>query len=292
LPEELSPLVRDMPPEAERSIESVAAYLKLNAPSSLERLKAAHDYVADRVAYDAESYFAGRYPPQDARTVFETRKSVCAGYANLLTAIGRAAELDVRYVVGDGRPAGSDLSGESHAWNAAQLDGRWYLIDATWDSGAVGQRFEKNYRTAYFLTPPAVFALSHFPDEAKWQLLERPLSRGDFLRQPALSPLFFATGLELVAPDRSQVDVSGTLEIQLKSSRGAFLLANVRQGRGQGEVLLGTPRVERCQVDGGAAPRVRCQFGHPGRYDVQLFVNPHSETGTYDFAGQIKVNAN
>jgi transglutaminase/protease-like cytokinesis protein 3 len=283
--QKLDPTVVDMPASAEASIQTVAAYISERAPVPLARLKAVHDWVADRVAYDAESYLAGRYPPQDARTVFETRLSVCAGYANLFEAVARAAGLDVQYIVGDARTQGNDLSGQGHAWNAARIDGRWYLLDTTWDSGVLkGSRFEKRYSTEYFLTPPRIFSLDHLPDNAKWQLLETPLTRGEFLRQPALSPRFFANGLELLSPDRSQVDVRGSLEISLKNPQNVFLIATYETRDGHGER-------EDCDIHNGPAPRVSCRFSQPGRYDVKLFSN-RQPTGRFNFIGQLQANAN
>ena len=285
LPTERDPVVVDMPAAAESSITAVADYISARVPAPLPRLKALHDWVADRVAYDAASYLAHAYPPQDAEAVFATRSSVCAGYANLLEALGRAAGLEVVFVPGDARAKGSDLSGEGHAWNAAKIAGRWYLIDATWDSGVLsGSHFERRYSTAYFLTPPRIFNIDHFPDDAKWQLVDKPLSRGEFLRQPALTPLFFASGLELLAPDRSQVDVQGKLDILLRNPQNVFMTARYEEPGSSREP-------ERCHVADGPSPSISCNFSRPGRYDVMLFTN-RSRSGIFDFAGQLQVNAN
>jgi transglutaminase-like putative cysteine protease len=282
---ELDPTIVNMPKSAEASIQTVAAYVSERVPAPFARLKAVHDWVADRISYDAQSYLAGRFPPQDAETVFTTRVSVCAGYASLFEALARAAGLDVRYIVGDARTRGNDLSGQGHAWNAARIEGKWYLLDATWDSGFLnGSHFEKRYSTAYFLTPPRVFDLDHLPDDARWQLLETPLTRGEFLRQPALSPLFFASGLELLSPDRSQVDVQGSLEISLRNPQDVFLLATYETRDGHSEP-------QDCGIENGRTPHISCRFPRSGSYDVKLFSN-RDVSGTFDFVGQLQANAN
>ena len=56
------------------------------------------------------------------------------------------------------------------------------------DGTVNGTTFKKNYGTEYLFTPPELFAVTHFPDAQKWQLLERPLSRADFFRRPVLAP--------------------------------------------------------------------------------------------------------
>ena len=50
----MHPLVRAIPAEAETSYDSVAKYIAEREDDPLQRVKALHDYVADRVAYDIE----------------------------------------------------------------------------------------------------------------------------------------------------------------------------------------------------------------------------------------------
>jgi transglutaminase-like putative cysteine protease len=283
-PAQLHPVVTSVPPDAETSIAGLGRYIAERESNPIRRLKALHDWVADRIAYDGESYMAKRYPPQDAETVFRTRMAVCAGYSQLLSALGKAAGVEIAYVVGDARTSGMGLSGEGHAWNAARVEGRWYLVDVTWNSGHLdGTRFEKSYRTEYLMTPPRVFGLDHFPDDAKWQLVEKPLSRGEFLRQPAMAPEFYVHGLELLAPDRSQVDVRGSLVVEVKNPHGVFLLASY-YARGS------TQEKTRCDVENGPISRATCKFAQPGSWDVKLYTN-RQQFGSFAYAGQLQANS-
>ena len=271
-PAVVHPLVRSMPASAEASIDAVGRFIAEHEPNRRMRIKALHDYVADRVAYDAEAYADRRYPPQDAETVFSQRIGVCAGYANLLTALGKAAGEEIVVVVGDARTEGGDLTGESHAWNAARIDDVWHLIDATWDAGSTeGRVFTRKYRSDYLFAPPEVFAVTHFPDEPNWQLLAEPLTRGDFFRAPMVRAEFFAHGLELVAPDRSQVTVDDIFEIAVDNPHGRFFLANFTAKDGaRGE----------CRVVNGPRATARCDLPTAGSYTVDLFVGPQ-EFGKY-----------
>jgi hypothetical protein len=283
LPPTLDPLVNEIPAASEASIDSVARYIADRTSDPARRLKAAHDWVADRIAYDAPAYAAHRYPPQDAETVFRTRTGVCAGYARLLEAMGRALGVEVLYVVGDARTSGSKESGEGHAWNVARVDGHYLHLDATWNSGYVdGPKFTKHYRTDYYLTPAAVFGLDHFPEEARWQLRDKPISRGEFMRQPMMTPRFYAEARELIAPDRSQVTVKGALAIQINNPRQLFTLATYYPvGGGAGT---------ECTIVNGEKTRVDCAFPAAGSYVVKLFSNP-VQFGSYDYIGQIEANS-
>jgi transglutaminase-like putative cysteine protease len=281
LPGELHPLVAGLPAEAETSLAAVARHLAQGEPNAWLRVKALHDYVADRVAYDVEAYRTRQIPPQDAQTVFRTRRSVCAGYANLLAAMGEAAGIEIVVVGGDARLRGSDVTGEAHAWNAAKVDGRWTLLDPTWNAGYVrDDRFVKHYETEYLFTPPEVQGVSHFPDDPSWQLRTPALSRGEFFRQPMMRARFYAHGLRLVAPERSQVTVDRRLEVLLDNPQRQFVLGHFapREGGARGE----------CRVDNGPQARLECTFPGEGTYRVEMFVSPQ-RYGEYQGVGELEV---
>ncbi len=282
-PSTLHPAVASMPKEVEVSISSVAKYILAHEPDPLQRVKALHDWVADRIAYDTPNYVAHKVPDadRDAQAVFRSRVGVCAGYAKLLAELAKVTGDEILYVVGDARSEEAPMEGEGHAWNAAHVNGSWYLIDPTWDSGSNDNgTFKKKYGTEYLFTPPDQFAITHFPDAQKWQLLEHPLSRAEFFRRPVLAPAFFAHGLELRNPDRSQVSVGSSLDVALGNPRNVFVLGDFTPKHG-------TARTE-CKGDQHTA--MHCDFPAAGTYDVRLYAND-KRYGTYAYAGSVEVNA-
>lgn len=279
--ESVEPVVRDVPASAQGSVSGVAHYLRDHESDPFLRVKAIHDYVADHVAYDAEALADGRYPPQDAATVLHTHKAVCAGYAKLFVALARAAGVHAAYLTGNARTGDKSLDGLGHAWNAVEIDKRWYLLDATWDAGSVdGRRFTKHYRSDYFLTPPDVFGIDHFPSKARWQLREHPISHGEFLRQPMMSPSFFARGMKLEHPRRSQVDVSGAFDALIDNPLGQFLMAT-------SEPEDGGPK-QKCNVVPGHELGVHCLLSAPGVYRVRLFASAKQYNAMYDQVGALE----
>jgi transglutaminase-like putative cysteine protease len=283
LPAKLHPAVTAMPPEVEVSIESIGKYIAAHESDPMQRVKALHDWVADRIAYDTPNYAAHKVPDadRDPNAVFRSRVGVCAGYAKLLSMLGKVTGDEILYVVGDARSEDEPMEGEAHAWNAAKINGGWYLIDATWNSGgSVGTKFKKHYTTDYLFTPPDQFAISHFPDAAKWQLLERPLTRAEFFRRPVLAPTFFQHGLELRSPNQSQVSVTNALDVAVNNPKNVFLLADY-------EPKNGGKRVE-CKGDKHTS--VHCDFPAAGTYDLRLYANT-KQFGTYAYAGSVQVNA-
>ena len=156
------------------------------------------------------------------------------------------------YVAGESRDSSGNISGTGHAWNAVVNDGYWFLIDVTWDAGHLrGDRFVKAYSTDYLLTPPKLFAVTHFPSHDKWQLLDAPMTRGEFMRAPILRQSFHAQGLRLVSPRRSpQYSNAGADHLRAATGRclrGAHVrlegrprgLPDGRRVRGQRQHLTG-----------------------------------------------------
>lgn len=294
--------VTDMPADQQASIEAVASYLKIRFPEQKRLAKAVHDYVALRLTYDDAtlakivSHDYTNIASQDAETVFRTKTGVCEGYARLFAALGKAAGLETAYVTGYIRDAhrrvsetnanGTDatvkaaLEGYLHAWNAVKLDGNWYLVDTTWDDPKGADKIE----STYFLTPPKYFAYDHLPDEPKWQLVTSPISPGDFVRQPLLTPRAGTFGVSIVSPDRSQVTVDGAIEIELANPYKAEILADyVVDGEGEREG-------KECRVSGN---KIRCEVGK-GEYEVRIFASKAATKSQrsfrYNYIGSILAN--
>jgi hypothetical protein len=277
------PAIVDMPRTAEASITSVAQYLSAQEPDPVLRIKALHDYVADRLTYDTESP-EGKAPAQDAESVFKRRTAISGGYANLLSALGKAIGIDIPAISGTSRIPQSDLDGTAHAWNAVRLQNQWQLIDVTWDSVYLeGRNALKRYRTDYLFPPASLFAYSHFPDDAAWQLLEEPIDRGEFLRQPVLSPAFFAQELALVSPQRSVTD--------LASSKGdaIVILENPDKRWLQlGYSALNSWRVQPCgspQTDG----TLQCRLPKSGIYTLHVLAGD-DRRGLLQNVAQVRVS--
>jgi hypothetical protein len=296
-PEAVDRTVIDMPADAQGSIESVGAYLKDRFPDPRARTKALHDYVALRLTYDEAAFQrflnhdTTNWPAQDAEHVFETKSAVCEGYARLMVALGKAAGLDVAYIAGSVRnaryrvPDGDDatvkaaLEGFGHAWNAVKLDGKWELLDATWDDPTGAPPSDGNVRSTYLFTPPELFVYDHLPDDPSWQLLTAPLSAGDFVREPMMDPDMGRYDIGLLDPTRAQVSVDGEITITLHNPRGAEVMATARIDGADGQ---GEP----CNA---SATKITCKLGH-GEYEIEMYAGRKGDTHL-DYIGSVLANS-
>ena len=290
--------VTGMPESEQTSVDAVARYLAARITDQRRLAKALHDYVVLRLRYDhatAELRGEERYtkrPSQQAVDVFVARTAVCEGYARLFAALATAAGLEAKYVTGYIRDSerrvdaeGTDdavqsaLEGYRHAWNAVKIDGRWELVDTTWDD-PTSKAGDDNYETTYLFTPPALFRYDHLPEEPAWQLVAVPLSAGEFARQPLMTPRSGKLGIVLESPTRSQVTIDdGEIEIVFDNPYGAKLLATVGDA-------------DRCSIEAEVTKSVITCTVPAGEHEVRIFGKPASTTtNSYPYVGAVLVNS-
>ena len=279
-PAEVHPVVAAMGAGDEASLEAVARYIASREPDPFQRVKALHDWVVTRLHYDDDSLLPGQRKAQDAVSVFAGRTGVCEGYARLMVAFGKVTGDQIVYVVGDVREDTGEAAPVGHAWNAVEIKGSWYVIDATWDDPKLNGSTADVYSTDYLFIPPTIAIYDHRPDDDKWQLLSAPLSRGDFLRQPFARPGLARVGLELISPDRTRVEVSEGLQMKISNPRRLYVMAHI------GDRESG--KSERCGVDNSESVLLNCAIPASGRYKATIFTNKEL-SGTYRQAATLDV---
>ncbi|MBQ7974644.1 MAG: transglutaminase domain-containing protein [Clostridia bacterium] len=126
------------------TIQSIAKQLTTHCKTDYERIKALHDWICAYLHYDNDSLAKSDIAPYTAIDVLSSRKAVCIGYANLYAALCRSLDIPCYVVTGYALGISSGKSEwtkkivegneENHAWNEAYVDGRWVIIDSTWDT--------------------------------------------------------------------------------------------------------------------------------------------------------------
>ena len=163
----------DILDSAEReAIMALAADIVVGITDEYEKLLRVHDWVAENIYYHYDAYLAGESVATSAYATLTNRMSVCQGYATLTEALLRSIGIPARVVGGfafGGSNSGKywdevDHSRTNHAWNEAFVDGRWVIVDTTWDTSnryRDGQFRKGSTRYAYFDPSLQAFSETH-----------------------------------------------------------------------------------------------------------------------------------
>ncbi len=266
--------------DPDRQLDPLVRALVAGARDEFHKVKILHDWIAETITYDVDSYFSGAKSDTSIRATLQRRKAVCYGYAALFAEMCSLAGVPCQKISGFGRGYGfaagraGDPSQTNHAWNAVQIGGRWHLVDVTWDAGHVEKRaFQKKYATTYLFMPPEEFIYTHLPEDPEWQLLRPPLSTEQFADLPYLLGRFFDASLRLATRLRRVTPVGESVEFAVVVPSDVELMAKLLTPDGkelQRRTLI--------QSDGEKC-RVLVTFPRAGPYTVQLFSRRHGETG-------------
>lgn len=195
-----------------KNLPELAHHLTSNLDTDVERFRSIYMWVCTNVANDYRLYLKNkkkREKFEDDSLKLEAwndnfkkklfsklrkrKKTICSGYAYLVSELSRLSNINCKMVNGFGRTSTTTIdnfNAPNHSWNAVKLNDKWYLCDPTWASGIVhpfNYGFKFNYNNGLFLTNPEFFAMTHYPIESEWMLLDREIpSFQSFLDNPIL----------------------------------------------------------------------------------------------------------
>lgn len=133
----------------------VLANIVSQSMTEVQRAQAIYDWIMWQTTYDYEVSriidisVAIRQPAYYLEGVFEYGFAVCDGIAKTMSLLCNMVDIPCVRVVGE--TYGTTVS--RHAWNKILIDGKWYIVDATWGDGKVslsGEVYEGALH-AYFL---------------------------------------------------------------------------------------------------------------------------------------------
>lgn len=210
------------------TIEKLADQLTADLNSDLDKAAVFYYWITHNVAYDMkvsnkalkkensrQLYTADQVEKMKEAQVqlaFQKKRGICQNYARLFRRMAEAVGLEAEFVTGHSRANAMRPGslGNGHAWNAVKIDGKWGLVDATWGAGSIDDkgRFQQKFRPEYFLPTAASLAYSHLPDQDDWQLLGTPISKKEFLNQPATGPDFLHYGISALSHPKARIELS------------------------------------------------------------------------------------
>jgi transglutaminase-like putative cysteine protease len=97
---------------------------KIIKASNYDKVAWAYDYIIDNFNYDYE------YENYSAYEALKEHKAVCQGFVKLFYVMAIELGLNCKIV-----------SGDKHAWNLVELEGKWYYVDTTWGACGWGRKY-------------------------------------------------------------------------------------------------------------------------------------------------------
>ncbi len=122
--------------------------------TDVEKAKAITDWICKTAEYDYPYYYGTANPPSPesgvALGLFYDGQIVCGGYADVTVRMFQLAGLDCY------QATGKSTGGESHAWVHVKIDGKYYVVDDTWDDA---REANQRYYRYFFI------ALENYPNK-------------------------------------------------------------------------------------------------------------------------------
>lgn len=212
------------------SLDSLLRLIDQRFRHPVEKVRALFTWVATTMEYDCGNDSSSAVQALTVDQVLRKGKSQCAGYSNLLQYGLRQLGFEQATIRGVARTAKKDLwwtEGDlraNHSWNAVRIDGKWRLLDATWASGASNDDcsvVNREFAPYYFFPDPATFILSHLPTDSNWQLLDKPMTKGEFLRLPVFHDPYYELPVTRFAPESGVLDLEAgqTIVFSFRSAK-------------------------------------------------------------------------
>ena len=149
----------------------------------------------------------------DPENYFKLRKTKCSGYSYLFKKLLTCMDYpESKVKIIDGCGKGDDYSPfeeaeVNHTWNAVEINGKWCLIDTTWDAGGTS-----NF---YLCTPPRCFVRDHLPKNEEDQFLENPISLEKFHQSLENAKGFCKYKIEIIE-DKTIQNICGKGKVIIK----------------------------------------------------------------------------
>lgn len=179
----------------------LAKYLTENDSSDYQKALNIYTWLTHNIRYDVKLYEDIKPREYSIYKALRKRKGICGHYAGLLQLLCENAGVSCLKIDGYTRGAsyqeGDVFVEADHTWNAFRADSIWYLVDATWGSGALTikkqpikswwnklrkrpnmtnkTRFYRKPTLEYFAADPELMLSHHLPVDMNWQLVRFPV---------------------------------------------------------------------------------------------------------------------
>lgn len=179
--------------ESHYDYTEVAQSITAGCQDNYEKIRMIYLWICTHIAYDIS------YSINTADRCYDTRKGVCQAYCELFYQLAKAVGVASEVIPGKTKDSTGHIDGRGHAWIFAYThENRGILLDPTWGAGSVsnGQFVRRENCWTWFNVSPEWMILSHYPDDASYQLIDNPLSYEQFLALTPVNHTWMEYGLD------------------------------------------------------------------------------------------------
>jgi len=191
---DIDTMAQRLGPMKDLRLETIVDTLKAGCSTELEILRAFYYWETHAVAFDCKAYHNPDRNSATASAALMSRKATSEGFANLYKAMCDIAHIKCEVVAGVYRRDADDIGNFNESarqyWNIVESDGTKFVVDASLGAGTTDAKvknFTPEYTDAWWLSTRTLFALTHFPDSAKHQLLQIPVTKQEFTSSPVVA---------------------------------------------------------------------------------------------------------
>lgn len=182
-------------------IPKLVSFLQTNggsagpAENDYHMVKRLHDWITNNVAYDnylfwGMPHYTGSRHPGEFLQYYSGPRTTCGGFARLFKELADEAGITAEYIDGYARSYGSYGSRRigNHAWNAVQINNKWYVVDCTAD-GRIGQTGDerselRRYKDSSLFIAPEAKLIGNLAYKPEQQYISNPISLDDYMNMP------------------------------------------------------------------------------------------------------------
>lgn len=149
-------------------------------------------WLCNNIDYDTS------YSIHTADETYENHRGVCQGYVELYHRLGNAVGLKSDIIFGKSKDIDGKIGDIGHAWLFVYIDeNTGILVDPTWGAGSVHEgRFERNVTDDWFHVSPQWSIFTHYPDDERYQLIDRHITFTEFGTIPSYNPSLAKYGFD------------------------------------------------------------------------------------------------
>ncbi|MBN2089064.1 hypothetical protein JW964_05610 [candidate division KSB1 bacterium] len=226
--------VSNIPPSAEKSLESLYSYLIKPARNDFERVRAIYRWITTHIEYDIDASLHNEQSYIIPDEIFSERLAVCYGFSTLFKYFCNLAGLESIIIGGwaRGRTGVEKIFSDDnlHAWNAVKIQNGWYLVDCTWGAGIfTNEGFVKQPADFYFLTEPNKLIYTHFPEIPKCQMLGELVKQEEFSRWPLVRNRFFEYNVDFPGNPDGTIEIEGLDSLSFVTPENIMLIARLKK---------------------------------------------------------------